>query len=395
MNTHDDLAVRLGEALRGRVDQLADAPLTFRDVQGRARRIRRNRRLAATAGIAAALAVMVPTAMLAGGTFQRSQEQLPATVVPSPTPIAEPVELSPDAPAGAAPSIAWTEGHRVHLPDGTTLITDREYRGVYLVTGSVLGYWIDQDNGDTFLDDLAADGSVSSSTPIRTQVATNDDRSVLARVTTDGRLEVGTDGAVIGLASDLDRALPVSVEGAHGCPDGCAVWFVHATARGGAGRVGPDGVVTRPLPDVVTISDVYDDRLVAAMTSVDELQPGSCSGVFDGTRALWNTCDHSLEGFSPDGRYLTATDAYLDGAGSSHLALLDAATGDRLVEFDSGDGFVVDRVWEDASHVLVVHHSYADGLWRLFRVGLDGSVERVAEPVKAPDYDLSPFGLGD
>lgn len=395
MNTHDDLAVRLGETLRGRVDQMADAPLTLRDVQGRARRIRRNRRLAATAGVAAALAVMVPTAMLAGGSFQRSQEQLPATVVPSPTPIAEPVELSPDAPAGAGPTIAWTEGRRVHLPDGTTLTTDREYRGVHLVTGSVLGQWIDPNNGDTFLDDLAADGSVSSSTPIHTQVATNADRSALARVTADGHLEVGTDGAIIALASGMDRALPMSVEGANGCPDGCAVWFNYATARGGAGRVGPDGAVTRPLPDVITVSDVYDDRLVAAMTSVNELEPGSCSGVFDGTRALWDTCDYSLEDFSPDGRYLTATDAYLDGPGSSHLAILDAATGDRLVEFDSGDGFVVNRVWEDASHVLVVHHSYADGRWRLFRVGLDGSVERVAEPVKAPDYGLSPFGLGD
>jgi hypothetical protein len=395
MNTHDEHAERLGGTLRGRVEQMADAPLTMLGVQGRARRIRRNRRIAAGAGVAAALAILVPAAMLTSGSLPRTQEPLPATVVPSPTPVAEPVPLAPDAPAGEAPRIAWTEGHQVHLPDGTTLTTDREYRGVYLVTGSVLGYWVDPNNGDTFLDDLAADGSVSSSTPIRAQPATNDDRSALARVTADGHLEVGTDGANINLASDMDRALPVSVEGANGCPDGCAVWFIYATARGGAGRVGPDGAVTRPLPDALTVSDVHDDHLVAAMTSVNELEPGSCSGVFDGTRALWNTCDYSLEDFSPDGRFITGSDAYLDGAGSSHLAILDAATGDRIVEFDSLGGFVVNRTWEDASHVLVVHHSYADGLWRLFRVGLDGSVERVAEPVKAPDYYLSPFGLGD
>jgi hypothetical protein len=394
MNTHDELAERLGQTLRGRVDQMADAPLTLRGVQGRARRIRRNRRHASGAGVAAALAILVPTAMLAGNPLDRAGEPLPATVVPTPAPVAEPVPLAPDSPAGEAPRIAWTEGHDVHLPDGTTLTTERAYTAAHLVTGSVLGYWIDQDNGHTFLDELAADGSVTHSTPIHTQVATNSDGSSLARVTADGNLEIVTEGAVIGLAPDMDAALPVSVEGAGGCPDGCAVWFNYATARGGAGRVGPDGTVTRPLPDVLTVSDVHDDRLVAAMTEVNELEPGSCSAVYDGTDALWDTCDHSLGDFSPDGRFIIGTDAYLDGAGQSELVLLDAATGDRIVEFDSVDGLVVDRVWEDTSHVLVVHHSYADGMWRLFRVGLDGSVEQAAEPVTAPDFDGSPYGLG-
>ena len=72
-----DLERELGRQLHDQVDHRHDAPFDLGDVQGRAGRIRRNRRLAVTAGVAAALAVIVPTAVLAGGGLNRSQEPDP------------------------------------------------------------------------------------------------------------------------------------------------------------------------------------------------------------------------------------------------------------------------------------------------------------------------------
>ena len=90
------------------------------------------------------------------------------------------------------------------------------------------------------------------------------------------------------------------------------------------------------------------------------LGDGSCSGVTDplaGTKLLWDTCDYSLGAFSPDGRYIVGLAAYSDGPGSPSLSILDATTGEPLVDYrgpkDGRTCIGVDQaVWEDDDTVL-------------------------------------------
>ncbi len=85
MTPHEDDV--LARALRGQVDGMTEAPLTFDDVTGRAGVIRRRRRLAVATGVVAAVAaVVIPTAVLSGGDLNRSDEPPPGTSAPSASP---------------------------------------------------------------------------------------------------------------------------------------------------------------------------------------------------------------------------------------------------------------------------------------------------------------------
>ena len=73
-STNDDEGRRLRDALHGQVDSMTEAPLSLDDVSARAHRIRRNRMVTAGVGIAAAVAIIVPAGLMAGGAFQRSED---------------------------------------------------------------------------------------------------------------------------------------------------------------------------------------------------------------------------------------------------------------------------------------------------------------------------------
>ena len=118
-NPHgNDLERELGRQLHEQVDHRHDAPLDLGDVRGRAGRIRRNRRVAVGAGVAAALAIIVPTAVLAGGGLNRSQEPDPVRR-PAEERVAVHTKLTLDGvPRGDAPGIEYfTAVDGVALPD--------------------------------------------------------------------------------------------------------------------------------------------------------------------------------------------------------------------------------------------------------------------------------------
>jgi hypothetical protein len=109
--------------------------------------------------------------------------------------------------------------------------------------------------------------------------------------------------------------------------------------------------------------------------------------------AVWETCDHQLGAFSPDGQHLVGLAAYFDGPGSPSLSILDATTGEPVVDFEltAAPQRVVaiapEVVWEDDQTLLA---TYIDGTEQyVVRLGLDGTVERVAGPVTNDDSTLS------
>ena len=79
----NDLDDELSRTLHQHADGVHGAPLAFDDVRGRATSIRRRRRLASGLGVAAAIAVIVPTAMFA--TKGNDSSPQPATALPTVT----------------------------------------------------------------------------------------------------------------------------------------------------------------------------------------------------------------------------------------------------------------------------------------------------------------------
>ncbi len=100
-----------------------------------------------------------------------------------------------------------------------------------------------------------------------------------------------------------------------------------------------------------------------------------------GGATAWRTCDHSVLGVSPDGRHVLGFTDYLTAGGSPTLAVLDAATGERVVDFEvagARTGVVAinpEVAWEDDGTVVATlvtgERQY------VVRLGLDGTVERV------------------
>ena len=106
MSNQDHLTDELGRELHRRVDALYDAPLTLDDVRGRARGIRRRRRVAAVAGTAAAVALVAALSSTLTGGLNRADEPQPA---PSPS-------------TGTGASVL--HDREVTLPGGDTVAVD-------------------------------------------------------------------------------------------------------------------------------------------------------------------------------------------------------------------------------------------------------------------------------
>ena len=140
-NPHgNDLERELGRQLHEQVDHRHDAPFDLGDVRGRAGRIRRNRRVAVAAGVAAALAVIVPTAVLAGGGLNRSQEPDPVRL-PAEERVAVHTTLTLDGLSrGDAPGIEYFTADGVVLPDEG--LVEQEVSWQALIPSERDGGWI-------------------------------------------------------------------------------------------------------------------------------------------------------------------------------------------------------------------------------------------------------------
>ena len=395
-----ELERELGRQLHEQVDHRHDAPLDLGDVRGRAGRIRRNRRLAVAGGVAAALAIIVPTAVLAGGGLNRSQEPDPVRP-PAEERVAVHTKLTLDGlPRGAAPGIEYFTEDGVVLPDEG--LVEQEVSWQALIPSERDGGWIafgpargevrylseefeDQggsDTGDALVS--SADRSYAAWT-----VSERGAQTLVLHATTDS----GTDRSW-----DFAAAPPVEPVGVLGED---RVVFTTTNQRTGEATVGiaePDGS-TSEFADVVDAVAVSADGLVSVMTR-SKRDGSGCFGVVDTaadpTAVAWETCANSLGVFSPDGRYVVAGPAYLDGAGDRSLAILDARTGSELATFDqrrNGQLTLVHVAWESDDTVVAL--AIEGSRNALLRLGADGTLEPATDVVKQSGFEDVAFYLGD
>ncbi len=392
MNTTDDLT----RSLREQADRVGGHPIDLESVRGRARSIQRRRRVAAGAGVLAAVAVIAPIAVAANGGLSRSDDSVPpATQVPSPTPVGQVKAIGADAPRGDDPAVPWMDGTVLHQPDGATTDLGKAYHEVTPYDGG----WavVDLVEGTTsFLD---ANGKARQTFPGQSLAVTVDGESLASVLTaTAGDQDIGL-YPVAGVGPGGYLSSVVSFDGTVDLAGFTGVQEVAYTLSGAQGKSGAWltdwAQEPRRLRGLINVQGASQATgVVSGLTSIDELEPGSCSAVVVAATGQhrWETCDYTLEAFSPDGRYVIGTEDYHDGIGGDTVAILDATDGTVLVEYTTRDiGFTGASVWEDSSTVLVT--TYQDGLWYALRLGLDGTVTQALDPVRAGDVD-NPFGFG-
>ncbi|MGH3346046.1 MAG: hypothetical protein ACRDO4_03610, partial [Nocardioides sp.] len=384
----------LTRQLHAQVDQWHSAPLTLDDVQGKARTIRR-RRAAVTSGIAAAavLAVIVPVGLTLGdpGTNRPAPAPSPTQgVEPSPNPDGT-FPLTLDVPEGDVPATGYIafDDQQLVTPDGTI-----DLPGDFVQIAPYDGGWVGIRAGSyrptghqvVVLD---ADLQEVSAVPSGASLAISSDGSRVAWVEAQGN---GSDWTVANAPTDGGEQLRVStsadavVEGFLAEDTVATSHFDEATGETFYGQAGPDGELDAiPLDGYQRVGGVTEATgLVAGQTKFRG--DSTCSEVRNTDTAqpqlVFETCDYQLASFSPDGRWLIGYATYFD-LGSQTLAILDATTGDPVVEFAgspkqaAGAAVVQDAAWvDDDTLVAVVEQS---GEQAVLRLEADGAATRVSD----------------
>jgi hypothetical protein len=395
----NDLDNELSRTMRHHAENLSAAPLAFDDVRGKATSIRRRRQVATGIGALAAIAVIVPTAMFASQNVLADNEIDPG-VSGTPTVIDS---NGTDATEGPGPTMGADSG----ALDVTGLPTGEAPSGV--VTGGDLAAaqvdgalvrWTPEGVA------VEADGQTFGPYPTSHGIARNPAATAVAWTTDEGAVMAWATGASepFVVIDDVNLAdLRVGAVTGTFCaptdePSEC-LYYVSGydmdTGETSMFTVTPQGDVANVDPDqlLITVRDATDDGRVIGHTSIDDLEPGSCSALLDpadtGSTPLWETCNHTLDTFSPNGDYVLASDAYGDGIGSGVIAIYDAADGTLLAERKNKSGgliFYNDATWEDETHVLL--SVFQDGKWSIVRMDVNGAMEFAVEPQKGDEMQV-------
>ena len=153
------------------------------------------------------------------------------------------------------------------------------------------------------------------------------------------------------------------------------------TSTGVRGEVDPDGLL-------ISVRDATDDGRVLGLTEIDELDPSSCSAVLDpaetGSKPLWETCDHTLDTFSPNGDYVLASDPYGDGIGAGVIAVYDAEHGELLADRRNTqqEPGLLQRAPSGRTRPTSCSRVFQDGQWSMVRMDVDGAMEYAIAPQK-------------
>ncbi|MFC6286262.1 hypothetical protein ACFP3Q_07785 [Nocardioides sp. GCM10027113] len=391
---HDELERMLGRELHGRADGLHGSPLGLADVKGRASRIRRTRRVVAGGVVAAALAVVVPTVMTLGGPVSESQREIePAPSPDTPTEVARTTLTLDGLERGDDPAIEFFTPDGVVLPGQGLVELDASYQA--LVENPADGGWIAIEPDGQSIRYLSQDFEPQGGSSGTTGLVTSADREWVAWVAPEPGAQtlqvVSTTDPGAGRSWPLPESPVAEPVGFLG-EDRVLYETRNPTGVSTFGVAEPDGS-TSELPgwvDAQSTSEVAG--LVAVQTSADDYD-GGCFAVVDADAprtTLWETCDYALGAFSPDGRYVMASDPLQDGLGPTSLSILDAATGEPVAEFTRvgrrPEVTLVSPAWE--GNEAVVASALGNGEQALVRMGVDGSLEDASDRVASTDTDF-------
>jgi hypothetical protein len=300
---------------------------------------------------------------------------------------------------GDAPGVEYFTPDGVVLPDGTEQPLDASWQA--LVPSEADGGWLGLSPSRDEVVDLTDDFERTSARTITQSFISNPDRSLVAWTFP----ESGAQTLVLHSTTD---------------PEGGAVWdfpeapvvdpvdFVgedsllfQTTAPDGTHDIGlaqPDGTTTMLRGGYVTALSADPTTGRVAVQTESRPDTSSCSAVLDpaaGDAPVWETCDHLLGGFSPDGRYVLASDPVQSGLGPTSLTVLDAATGDEVASFQQPRGgqlALVGVAWESADTVLAV--ATRGTSTTIVRLGVDGTLEQATDAVEGDAFADLPFYLG-
>ena len=395
MNEFDDR--ELTRVFTERAGGLGPGPVSFDDVRGKAASIRHRRRLASGLGVAAAIAVIVPTALIASKGTNTDGPLPPATgpttvsdtANPTTAPTSSPVMGKPhaldvrDLPTGAPPKIGYrddaaTDDIRAYVAVGTdeAVLAGEEVT----VTG--------------------ADGTTHGPYPA-SSLARTADGSAAAWAGLDGRVMLWVPGAtepVVMGDSGLQGALIQALTG--DCTDGgsCSAWVLGGKGPEGVAtsvRIDQDGTVSAadPSDTVFLVKDATESGQLVGVSQRDDYN--SCSSLVSLTGSgptPWKTCRHTLDAFSPSGAYVAASDSFHSGDLNGSIAIYDTATGKATTYriANAGDAaYYAYFAWEDDSHLLF--SAYQDEAWSIVRMGVDGAMEYAVAPAALGDNLARPF----
>ena len=380
----NDLDDQLNRTLREHAEGVHGAPLAFDDVRGRATSIRRRRRLASGLGVAAAIAVIVPTAMFATQGDDSSPQ--PATALPTVTDTNTPSPTSTPV-MGSDPHALDVTGLPTGAPPAVPLVTDGDL--TVASTGEASVRW----TPDGVV--VEAGGQTFGPYPSSSGLARNAAGTAVAWATDEGEVMTWQDGYAEPNTlpnPGLQGMRVVAVTG-DGCVTGkvagdCLVYVSGSDQNGVQKSVVIGRGATTPVDpggSIIGVRDANEAGRVLGITEVDDTRPGTCSVVVDpavsGSTPLLATCDYALDEFSPDGSYVLASDTYGDGIGSGTIAVFET-DGDRLSYRNNRSAkdirFYNSAVWEDDTHVLFT--LFQDGTWSMVRMGVDGALELALPP---------------
>ncbi len=419
MSNHDEMDL-LTQTLRERADGVGGGSLDLESVRGRARGIKRRRN-----AVRGAVAAMVATLAVPGGLAVNTALQTPgderpdnniATGTPSPSTVEErrlegPTALTLEGlPTGPVPAIPYLtvdpdaqERKLLVTPDGTVELDD-ELGPVQAAVRSGDGWTVLAYPGPR-LHRLDAEGQIVGTEQYTAgeRIAVAHDGSHLLYVLVDP-----SDDAQLVTASPTEGATePVSwrlparpAVTPIGFVDDDTIVFETTDDRGATTvyTAGP-GEEPQPFDSPLLGATAAGDGIVYGYTKVDEIEPSVCSAAVDADSGemVWENCDYSLPGSSLNaaGDLLLAHPGYTDGYVPLSVSVLDAATGEPLVDYGQterrGQVTAFDSAWEsDRTFVTTV----ADGEdFAIVRYGAEGGSELAAGPVKGEAYGDAPFWL--
>lgn len=397
MNT--PLEDQVHDALHRRADPLQQAPFTVTDVRQRARRIQRRRTMTAGAAVAAVIAIAVPLSLGMNGPAQRTDVP-PATEIPSPA-ITGTVLIDPrSAPVGGELGVPLLD---VDAPSvtvsGTTTVLPRPYDSLTPYLDGWVG--VTNEEGALSLEFLDSDFAVTDGAVTTGGLVVSPDGGRIAwSEYTGSRWEVvtaDTAGAVAWTYTSFSSGPQGHAVRPVGFVGGSGVLVSQTGASGAETTFLADGSTPLEVPGLLKATSASPVTGMAAGTT-RVVEGSACSAVIDASSrtggVAWETCDHVLGAFSPDGRHVIGFAPDADASGSPTLSILDASTGETVVDFEVANARnqvvgIDDRVaWEDADTLAITMISGSRQY--VVRLGADGTVERVggdattAEPGTVP-----------